>query len=119
MSQDLVRERRRRREAAHQAGVKPRVGEWWTMDKRGEAVAHLVAVVKPDLLPRDKMPDSSLLYELSEWSPACVVSNVSAMRATWSATVFSTFKSDDEPPAHRCTVCESLVERLRERTADA
>lgn len=93
----------------------PRVNEWWTMDKRGQDQAHLVAAVKPDLLPHDE-PNWLPRYDFSEWSPACVIANVSAVRAVWSAAVFSTFKSATAPPPHRCMACERLAGVLRERT---
>jgi hypothetical protein len=93
----------------------PRANQWWTMDKRGEDKAHLVAAVKPDLHPHDE-PNWMPRYDFSEWSPACVIANVSAVRALWSSALFSTFKSAGDPPPNRCMVCEGLVDLLRERT---
>lgn len=79
----------------------PRVGEWWTMDKRGQGTAHLVATIIPALHP-DPMG-----YDYSRWIPACQCVKTSTERIE-SASLFST--RDRNNP--HCDECAGLREAL-------
>ncbi|KJR10285.1 hypothetical protein UG54_01530 [Gordonia sihwensis] len=94
--------------------MSPRVGEWWTMDKRGEGVAHLVGIVIPNLLIDPKFPLTN--YDHSSWTPLCSSGDRRTdhaghlMPRTESASLFSTFVRSAEHP--RCSTCEVMSTAL-------
>lgn len=85
----------------------PKPLQWWTMDKRGEGVAHLVALVKPDTINDGH-------YDYSEWVPACSMVQTVGENMLWSASLFSTFVQDDgDVPVTACSTCDVASRTVR------
>jgi hypothetical protein len=85
------------------------VGDWWTMDDRGEGPAHRVGVILPDLtmaaVPR------IITYDHSDWIPLCDCGPCHKGKRRESATLFSSFVPDSAD-ARRCSTCEVMSPAL-------
>lgn len=84
------------------------VGDWWTMDDRGQGIAHRVAAVIPDLIE----PNPIVNYDFSRWIPLCACGPATKAPRSESATLFSTFTPfPDHPRCSRCEVMSPALDR--------
>ena len=96
--------------------MSPRVGEWWTMDKRGEGVAHLVGIVIPNLTIDPDAVFPHINYDHSRWTPLCASRGHRTddtgrqLPRAESASLFSTRVRSAEHP--RCSTCEVMASAL-------
>lgn len=89
------------------------VGQWWSMDDRGQGTAHRVGALIPDLLA----PTPPLAYDHSSWIPLCACGVPETTKDSGarlprqeSATLFSTHIPDADHP--RCSTCEVMSPAL-------
>lgn len=85
------------------------IGDWWTMDDRGEGPAHRVGAILPDLtvgaVPR------LITYDYSHWIPLCDCGPGHKGHRRESATLFSTFVPHGVED-RRCSQCEVMSAAL-------
>ncbi|SLH41321.1 Uncharacterised protein [Mycobacteroides abscessus subsp. massiliense] len=76
--------------------MKVAVGAWWTMDKRGQGIAHRVGAVLPDL--SSPTEQTFVQYDHSWWIPLCAcgprINEARDKPRLESATLFSSYRPE-------------------------